>query len=63
MTTCAENRSIFDLCPNDEALTGLREVDPVLKQAVNTPPGSDGMCEAVVSAIKTLPLMLCVFEP
>nr|XP_020450416.1 ankyrin repeat and zinc finger domain-containing protein 1 isoform X1 [Monopterus albus] len=40
MTTCAEYRSIFDLSPNDEALIGLREVNPVLKQALNTDPTS-----------------------
>ncbi|GAA6224130.1 ankyrin repeat and zinc finger domain-containing protein 1 [Lates japonicus] len=32
MTTHADHHSIFDLRPNDEALTGLREVNPVLKQ-------------------------------
>uniref|UniRef100_UPI0037E9123F tRNA endonuclease ANKZF1 isoform X1 n=2 Tax=Semicossyphus pulcher TaxID=241346 RepID=UPI0037E9123F len=41
MTTCAEYRSIFDLCLDDEALLGLREVNPVLKQTVNTDPASD----------------------
>lgn len=61
MTTCAEHRSIFDLCPNDEALLGLREVNPVLKQAVNTHPTSDGKCEAAVSVVKTI--MLRLFEP
>lgn len=61
MTTCAEYRSIFDLCPNDEALTGLREVNPVLKQAVN--PHTAGMCKAVASGVKTIPLMLWLFEP
>ncbi|KAF1382473.1 hypothetical protein PFLUV_G00144150 [Perca fluviatilis] len=36
MTTGTDYRSIFHLCPNDEALIGLRKVNPVLKQAVNT---------------------------
>lgn len=30
-TTCAKHRSVFDLLPSDEAVTGLREVDPVLQ--------------------------------
>ncbi|XP_027146913.1 ankyrin repeat and zinc finger domain-containing protein 1 isoform X1 [Larimichthys crocea] len=33
--TCADHRSIFDLCPSDDAFTGLREV---LKQVANTDP-------------------------
>ncbi|KAM9347740.1 tRNA endonuclease ANKZF1 [Symphorus nematophorus] len=42
MTACADHRSIFDLCPTDEALTGLREVNPVLKlQAADTDPATD----------------------
>ncbi|KAM6955012.1 tRNA endonuclease ANKZF1 isoform 1-T1 [Lycodopsis pacificus] len=41
MTTGAEYRSIFLLSPNDEALSGLREVKSVLRQAVNTRPASD----------------------
>ncbi|XP_068559623.1 tRNA endonuclease ANKZF1 isoform X2 [Cebidichthys violaceus] len=41
MTTIAEYRSIFHLTPNDEALSGLREVKSVLRQAVNTHPASD----------------------
>ncbi|XP_030284903.1 ankyrin repeat and zinc finger domain-containing protein 1 [Sparus aurata] len=41
MTACAEYRSIFDLCPHDEALTGLREVNPVLRQAANTDPAPE----------------------
>ncbi|XP_044073875.1 ankyrin repeat and zinc finger domain-containing protein 1 [Siniperca chuatsi] len=43
MTTCAGYRSVFDLCPNDEALIGLREVNQVLKQAGNTHPASDAL--------------------
>ncbi|XP_040004389.1 ankyrin repeat and zinc finger domain-containing protein 1 isoform X2 [Xiphias gladius] len=43
MTTSADNRSIFDLCPKDEALTGLREAKPVLKQHVNTEPASQAV--------------------
>ncbi|XP_034742434.1 ankyrin repeat and zinc finger domain-containing protein 1 isoform X2 [Etheostoma cragini] len=43
MTTTTGNdyRSIFHLCPNDEALVGLRKVNPVLKQAVTTAPVAD----------------------
>ncbi|KAM8749364.1 tRNA endonuclease ANKZF1 isoform 1-T2 [Acanthopagrus schlegelii] len=41
MTACAEYRSIFDLCPHDEALTGLREVNPVLRQAAVTDPAPE----------------------
>ncbi|XP_028446941.1 ankyrin repeat and zinc finger domain-containing protein 1 isoform X2 [Perca flavescens] len=41
MTTGTDYRSIFNLCPNDEALIGLRKVNPVLKQAVNTDPVAD----------------------
>uniref|UniRef100_A0A8C3AJS1 Ankyrin repeat and zinc finger peptidyl tRNA hydrolase 1 n=1 Tax=Cyclopterus lumpus TaxID=8103 RepID=A0A8C3AJS1_CYCLU len=41
MTTGVEYRSIFHLCPNDEALHGLRGVNPVSGQAVNTDPVSD----------------------
>ncbi|XP_029314961.1 ankyrin repeat and zinc finger domain-containing protein 1 isoform X2 [Cottoperca gobio] len=41
MTTGADYRSIFNLCPNDEALNGLREVNPILKQPVNTVPATD----------------------
>ncbi|XP_026151750.1 ankyrin repeat and zinc finger domain-containing protein 1 isoform X2 [Mastacembelus armatus] len=40
MTTCADYCSIFDLGPNDEALMGLREIKPVLKEAVITDPSS-----------------------
>ncbi|XP_040913382.1 ankyrin repeat and zinc finger domain-containing protein 1 [Toxotes jaculatrix] len=43
MTTLADYHSIFNLCPNDEALIGLREVNPVLKQPVNTEPSSHGL--------------------
>lgn len=43
MTACADKRSIFDLCPDDEALTGLREVNPNQEESVNTKPASDGM--------------------
>ncbi|XP_058476129.1 tRNA endonuclease ANKZF1 isoform X2 [Solea solea] len=39
MTTCVDQRSVFDLCPNDEALLGLREVRSFLKQSANTEPG------------------------
>ncbi|XP_076603555.1 tRNA endonuclease ANKZF1 isoform X1 [Chaetodon auriga] len=45
MTTCADHRSIFDLCPNDDALIGLREVKPVLEQAANTDPAPDELEE------------------
>lgn len=38
--TCADHRSIFDLCPSDDAFTGLREV---LKQVANTDPALEGM--------------------
>ncbi|XP_047193201.1 ankyrin repeat and zinc finger domain-containing protein 1 isoform X3 [Scophthalmus maximus] len=40
MTSNADHRSIFDLCPNDEALLGLREVNTVPRQPVNTEPAS-----------------------
>ncbi|XP_028993233.1 ankyrin repeat and zinc finger domain-containing protein 1 [Betta splendens] len=42
MTTCAEVRSIFDFCPNDDALVGLKEVDRVLQQT-NTGPAPCGL--------------------
>ncbi|XP_070832323.1 tRNA endonuclease ANKZF1 isoform X2 [Chaetodon trifascialis] len=45
MTTCADHRSIFDLCPNDEALIGLREVKPVLEQAAHSDPAPDELEE------------------
>ncbi|XP_059198970.1 tRNA endonuclease ANKZF1 isoform X2 [Centropristis striata] len=38
MTTGADCRSVFTLSPNDEALTGLREVNPSLKQLGHTEP-------------------------
>ncbi|KAK5861178.1 hypothetical protein PBY51_022593 [Eleginops maclovinus] len=41
MTTSAEHHSIFHLSPDDEAFIGLREVNPILKQAVNTDPAPD----------------------
>ncbi|XP_051260184.1 ankyrin repeat and zinc finger domain-containing protein 1 isoform X2 [Dicentrarchus labrax] len=41
MTNSADYRSIFDLCPDDEAFIGLKEV----KQAVNTDPASDELEE------------------
>ncbi|KAL7385333.1 hypothetical protein ABVT39_019563 [Epinephelus coioides] len=41
MTTGADCRSVFHLTPSDEALTGLREVNSVLKQAVNTDPAPE----------------------
>lgn len=59
MTACAEYRSIFDLYPHDEALTGLREVNPVLRQAANTDPAPEGMYEAVVPVVKKVP---CTFQ-
>ncbi|XP_019945650.2 tRNA endonuclease ANKZF1 isoform X2 [Paralichthys olivaceus] len=40
MTTNADHRSLFDLCPDDEALLGLREVNRVLKQPAITEPAS-----------------------
>ncbi|XP_041857850.1 ankyrin repeat and zinc finger domain-containing protein 1 [Melanotaenia boesemani] len=40
MTTCAVYRSIFDLGSDEEAFE-LREVNPVLKEAVNTVPAAD----------------------
>ncbi|XP_034430360.1 ankyrin repeat and zinc finger domain-containing protein 1 isoform X1 [Hippoglossus hippoglossus] len=43
MTTNADHRSIFDLCPDDEALLGLREVNSVLKQPVITEPASHNL--------------------
>lgn len=45
MTTCADHRSIFDLCPNDDAFIGLREVKPVLEQAANSDPAPDELEE------------------
>ncbi|XP_067459514.1 tRNA endonuclease ANKZF1 [Thunnus thynnus] len=36
MTACADHRSIFGLCPDDEALMGLREVNPVQKHREDT---------------------------
>ncbi|KAM8855628.1 tRNA endonuclease ANKZF1 [Spinachia spinachia] len=38
MTSGAEYRCIFHLCPNDEALNGLREVESFSGPAVNTDP-------------------------
>ncbi|XP_072300482.1 tRNA endonuclease ANKZF1 [Eucyclogobius newberryi] len=38
MSSCASHRSIFDLCPSDETLNGLKEVDPILKQTVEHEP-------------------------
>ncbi|KAG7227494.1 hypothetical protein INR49_005309 [Caranx melampygus] len=38
MTTCGDNRSIYDLSQNDEALMGLREVSHVLNQPGSTEP-------------------------
>nr|XP_046259765.1 ankyrin repeat and zinc finger domain-containing protein 1 isoform X2 [Scatophagus argus] len=40
MTACADYHSVFDLCPNDDAFIGLREVNPVLKQTANPDPAS-----------------------
>lgn len=42
MTTRKDCRSIFDLCLNDEA-SGLREVNPVLKEGVIIDLASDCM--------------------
>ncbi|XP_071323139.1 tRNA endonuclease ANKZF1 isoform X2 [Trachinotus anak] len=42
MTSCGDYRSIFDLSQNDEALIGLREVNPVLKQPA--PHGLEDRC-------------------
>ena len=64
MTACAEYRSIFDLCPDDEALTGLREVNPVLRQAAVTDPAPEGLYEAVVPVVKKVPFkFLYVWKP
>ncbi|XP_056285572.1 ankyrin repeat and zinc finger domain-containing protein 1 isoform X2 [Pseudoliparis swirei] len=41
MTTGVDYRSIFHLCPDDEALHGLRGVNSVQGPAVNTDPASD----------------------
>ncbi|KAM9850795.1 tRNA endonuclease ANKZF1 [Aulostomus maculatus] len=40
MAAC-DYRSIFNFCPDDEALVGLREVDPVQKQNANPVPATD----------------------
>ncbi|CAL9690305.1 unnamed protein product [Knipowitschia caucasica] len=31
MSSCASRQSIFDLCPNDETLKGIKELDPIFK--------------------------------
>ena len=65
MMTSANSRSIFDMCLNDEALIGLKEVNPVLKQPVNTEPASHGMYDCrcrLVSVTKTVALIYCLFE-
>ncbi|KAM7407559.1 hypothetical protein PAMA_003332 [Pampus argenteus] len=41
MTACADFCSIFGFCPDDEALYGLREVNPVQKPRENTEPAAD----------------------
>lgn len=46
MTKCADIRSVFDLCPDDEALIGLKEVKPVLQQT-DSGPASCGMIPVV----------------
>ncbi|XP_033843300.1 ankyrin repeat and zinc finger domain-containing protein 1 [Periophthalmus magnuspinnatus] len=38
MSACTSHRSIFDLCPNDEILNGLKEVNSILKQTVDHEP-------------------------
>ncbi len=62
MTACAESRSVFDLCPDDEAFIGLRKVNNVQKEAVNS---TDGVYEAVVSVGKTnvLCIFICFLKP
>lgn len=44
MTTSADFRSVFDLFSKEEA-SELREVNPVLKEALNSDPASDRMYE------------------
>ncbi|XP_054471471.1 ankyrin repeat and zinc finger domain-containing protein 1 isoform X3 [Anoplopoma fimbria] len=45
MTTGPEHRSVFHLSPDEEALIGLREVNSVLRQAVNTNPASEELVD------------------
>uniref|UniRef100_A0A8D0ADV1 Ankyrin repeat and zinc finger peptidyl tRNA hydrolase 1 n=1 Tax=Sander lucioperca TaxID=283035 RepID=A0A8D0ADV1_SANLU len=46
MTTGNDYRSIFHLCPNDEALIGLKKVNPVLKQLEDKSPEDDRQRES-----------------
>lgn len=64
MTTCADFRSIFDLGPNDEALIGLREVNPVLQQTADAEPASCGMnCScSFMPVLKTVLIIFDLFE-
>ncbi|XP_067371736.1 tRNA endonuclease ANKZF1 isoform X3 [Channa argus] len=41
--SCADGRSIFDMCPNDEAWIGVREVKSLLQQVRNTEPITYGL--------------------
>lgn len=56
MATSAEHRSIFDLCPNDEALIGLREVNLILltgcDQATNA--GKNCSCKNNMADVYTV---------
>ncbi|KAF0026502.1 hypothetical protein F2P81_021239 [Scophthalmus maximus] len=60
MTSNADHRSIFDLCPNDEALLGLREVNTVPRQPVNTEPASHA--KNVSDVMKTVPPLVSIFQ-
>lgn len=37
MANSVEHRSVFDLCPNDEVLTGLVKVNSALQKPYNQP--------------------------
>uniref|UniRef100_A0A3Q3N972 Ankyrin repeat and zinc finger peptidyl tRNA hydrolase 1 n=1 Tax=Labrus bergylta TaxID=56723 RepID=A0A3Q3N972_9LABR len=45
MTTSPEYRTVFDLCLNEDALLGLRDVNSVLMQTLNTEPAVHGILQ------------------
>lgn len=65
MTTSVEYRSVFDLCPNDKALIGLREVNSLLQtgfmQAAN--PGKGVLTVKTISSKCCLKSILVFFFP
>ncbi|XP_077473452.1 tRNA endonuclease ANKZF1 isoform X2 [Stigmatopora argus] len=52
--TSPDHYSIFDLCSQDETLTGLREVNPFLKNSANGEPTKDNLEDEVPKDVREI---------